>query len=279
MRRLGIITLFAALFCFMITGAAMAYTLPFAPGLNVNAGDNLSMHFSDYEYWVDSNANHYVDAGDTIYGVYRIDGIADSTLGTPYYTVEGFLGGNFTYNVVGPTTNPSTTLTFKDEMSTYYNPYVSSVVLYDWKGPNITSYLNPGLKVGGLTTDTFSAGMLSPYTNYDGTWVAGQKIAGISSVPMTLTYSAYSIFNMSLTDWYMNSYIMDAPSVTPYVPYTPSYQTALSTTGNFTWGSTDPISVTFHPVPEPATIMLLGAGLFGLGSFGRKKSKKNRDEA
>jgi len=30
-----------------------------------------------------------------------------------------------------------------------------------------------------------------------------------------------------------------------------------------------------HPIPEPATMLLLGSGLLGLGAFGRRKTKRN----
>jgi len=40
-------------------------------------------------------------------------------------------------------------------------------------------------------------------------------------------------------------------------------------------GGTDPVQATF-PVPEAATIFLLGTGLIGLASFGRKKYSSNK---
>lgn len=34
------------------------------------------------------------------------------------------------------------------------------------------------------------------------------------------------------------------------------------------------LDITYNPVPEPSTVLLLGAGLFGLAAFGRKKLPK-----
>ncbi len=48
----------------------------------------------------------------------------------------------------------------------------------------------------------------------------------------------------------------------------------------FHWGPTcqnDVIEGSAHAAPEPATILLLGTGLFGLVGVGRKKIKKDRD--
>jgi hypothetical protein len=49
----------------------------------------------------------------------------------------------------------------------------------------------------------------------------------------------------------------------------------------FHWGQTcqnDVIEGSAHAAPEPATILLLGTGLFGLAGVGRKKIKKGQDD-
>ncbi len=287
MKRIGIITLFAALFCFIVSSAAMAYSLlgvaPVAPNTSIN------FQFYDYEFWVDSNANHNLDYGDKIYGVYKINSIVIG--GTSYGLGNQFLGGNFTYTVVNPPAGTVSTsyVAFKDAMNLYYNP--NAPVDFNgigWLGNNdISDYITyagsttPTVKLATFvpTNATANATFLTGYNTTDTSWVSGLTLA---SMNVNLTTQGPTLFGPVLNaafanNWSMNSYLKYPPTISPTLSTTPTYQTTL-TSGNFTFASSDPIGVTFlHPVPEPATIMLLGAGLLGLGSWGRKKTKKGKE--
>ncbi len=60
-------------------------------------------------------------------------------------------------------------------------------------------------------------------------------------------------------------------------PYGPSGGALNDVTPNADWINTFMVEFDPSPVPEPATLFLLGSGLIGLAGWGRRKFKKNKN--
>ena len=130
---------------------------------------------------------------------------------------------------------------------------------WDSTGGSATLY---SLNSGNNNADT----LLSDDFMTGGTYRNGQEVAvdTLNGNVTALSSALWSIDNDSI------KFIMDI-----------SGTNLLSGNGiAFHWGQTcqnDVIEGSAHAAPEPATILLLGTGLFGLAGVGRKKIKKDQD--
>ena len=80
-----------------------------------------------------------------------------------------------------------------------------------------------------------------------------------------VSFVAYSIYTIGLSSDF-REWSADFSSNNPYAGGTAYRRGSV-------WEGSD-LRFRVRPIPEPATILLLGAGLVGLASFGRKKLRK-----
>lgn len=132
---------------------------------------------------------------------------------------------------------------------------LNSVFGYSLAGTN-HSWTSSTLNAGDAAGTTFAGGP-DPLPSLNATW---------SLVTTSLPVGALNIYSRpGYTTVMANSYGAGNAIFLAY----DWYQTA----SDPSWGSVLDSAVTMAPIPEPATMLLLGSGLVGLAGFRRKKKK------
>ena len=144
-----------------------------------------------------------------------------------------------------------------------------------------TSRLNPDLRVdflvGAIDSLQFGYALNSGSANAN-TWTNFQVFNSTGALLASATQSgAYTLPNGTNPSSFPEGYIqVTFAGVASYALFDFSSDNGRYIIDDFqgTFGQTEDIPVT-PPIPEPSTLLLLGAGLAGIGIFGRRKSRKS----
>lgn len=273
-----------------------------APGTAVAVGDHLLGIINVQNIDANGTTHWFSGPTDQITGVFvqRVEAVYPPTFVVPGTDPFDPLQTNFTHITLGlPTISGFTHPGLDGILGTGDDQLASTagvlgageiLALYHQTGVGTTTFESNGTMADDLTKATdgnllFSLGLtpgtgffythanlpvVSPLVNFSGeSWAGLNVVANNTGFPTFLGLNDPNETEMGgaglLTDAILSSEL--EPNV--FSIFHPN-----ATVGTSPWDfrSNDP--GTIHPTPEPSTLVLLGAGLLGLGAYTRKKFKK-----
>ncbi len=257
MKRIYSIITVAVMISFVWTMNAVAFSLPAGP---------VEIKYKNWEELIDLDGDGAFSVGDGLQGLMRITSI-ETLGGSPLWSQGGngqeitgvFSGltisaitpgfGNFDIDFTG-----GFMTLYLDSTPEYEDPAIPTPASFldsDSGNPFLTADFNYGIKPGSFTT-TQNA-IVNFLTN---------PLSGTGFYYLDVTGGDYG-------------YLFDTDGLTVFDGSTRDIFGRSNITGpgnfGFTYNSDDPAKAY---VPEPATLLLLGAGLLGIGAYGRRKMKK-----
>lgn len=264
MRRLISLSIFVIVLCLV----GSAYAVPTLPTY-----EPAKLKFNNFEKWTDVNGSGWVDAGDIITGIFDVTTISNVTgSNITWQPVPDELTGYFRLTVAYGSMDPALgaqaafTLGPTDVIASFYDttrdwdPTAPDAIARATDGDLYFAILGADL-IEGLSTDfmpgqtqmNWWADLTANGTGYTFLSQLWPEVLGIGAFPHPVPFPPYFHPGGHTSELYLEG--------------------SLYTYGLYGWDfrSEDPAYV--WAIPEPGTILLLGAGLIGLGVLRRRMRK------
>ena len=250
------------------------------------------LYFNNAETWVDVDGDSEISAGDYFYGILHVQNI-DSTL--PLWNEDNVTPGldTFTGYFLTEVTNTALiagiiyqidlgpyTLGASDPMGGLTDAEIAQGVVMKMWTDTSTQWQKNGDIADDISRSTDGDPWATFTTTDDGYWYTNAPVVP----PVTGTVGSTLLGLNVVTDYTGIFGYGLGPDVNDPNEYRYDLDVDMYATGEIEvnsrltyWGflSNDP--AVFHPVPEPATMLLLGSGLIGLAVLGRKKNFFKKD--